>query len=162
MFYKMNPTIKNFPKTKFIGKNLTFSYANYRAFELWSSFMPRRKEIQNAIGSELYNIQVNPENFDFHPTTLFVKWAAMEVSSFDVIPDEMEALEIESGLYAVFQYKGDQQGAAAFFNSIYTKWLPNSDYELENRPQFEILGEKYKNNDPNSEEEIWIPIKLKV
>jgi AraC family transcriptional regulator len=158
----LNPTIINFPKTKFIGKNLTFSYADYRAFELWSSFMPRRKEIQNAIGVNLYNIQVNPENFDFHPKTLFVKWAAVEVSSFDVVPDEMETLEIESGLYAVFQYKGDQQGAAAFFNSIYTEWLPNSDYELENRPQFEILGEKYKNNDQNSEEEIWIPIQLKA
>ncbi len=39
--------------------------------------------------------------------------------------------------------------------------LPNSEYELENRPHFEVLGEKYKNNDPNSEEEIWIPIKKK-
>ena len=27
--------------------------------------------------------------------------------------------------------------------------------------KFEILGEKYKNGDPNSEEEIWIPVKLK-
>lgn len=40
-------------------------------------------------------------------------------------------------------------------------WLPASDYNLDNRPHFEVLGEKYKNNDPTSEEEIWIPIKLK-
>jgi AraC family transcriptional regulator len=40
--------------------------------------------------------------------------------------------------------------------------LPLSkEYELDDRPHFEILGDKYKNNDPNSEEEIWIPIKLK-
>ncbi len=162
MIFNLKPTILNFSATKFIGKNLIFSYADYRAFELWSSFMPRRKEIQNTIGANLYNIQVNPENFDFHPKTLFVKWAAVEVSSFDHVPDDMETLEIESGLYAVFQYKGDQQGASAFFNSIYTEWLPNSSYELANRPQFEILGEKYKNNDPNSEEEIWIPVSLKV
>jgi len=37
--------------------------------------------------------------------------------------------------------------------------VPSSDYELDNRPQFEILGQKYKNNDPSSEEEIWIPVK---
>jgi predicted transcriptional regulator YdeE len=43
-------------------------------------------------------------------------------------------------------------------NYIYTEWLPASNYELDNRPQFEILGVKYKTNDPNSEEEIWIPI----
>lgn len=157
----MNPTIKTFPTTKFIGKNLTFTYTDYRVFELWSSFMPRRKEIQNAIGSDLYNIQINPENFDFQPNTPFVKWAAVAVENFEVIPDEMETLEIPEGLYAVFNYKGDQSNAASFFNSIYTKWLPNSGYELDNRPQFEILGEKYKNNDASSEEEIWIPIQLK-
>jgi AraC family transcriptional regulator len=155
----MNPTIKTFPTTKFIGKNLSFTYADYRAFELWSSFMPRRKEIQNAIGSELYNIQINPEDFASKPNTPFVKWAAVAVPSFDNIPDEMEVLEIEEGLYAVFNYKGDQSNAAAFFNSIYTQWLPGSGYQLDSRPQFEILGEKYKNNSPESEEEIWIPIK---
>jgi AraC family transcriptional regulator len=155
----MIPEIKTFPATKFIGKNLSFTYANYRAFELWSSFMPRRKEIQNGIGNELYNIQINPENFDFNPNTPFVKWATMPVSNFDFVPDGMETLEIQEGLYAVFNYKGDQSNAAAFFESIYTEWLPNSEFDLDSRPQFEILGEKYKNRDPNSEEEIWIPIK---
>jgi len=157
----MNPTLKIFPTTKFIGKNLSFTYSDYRAFELWSNFMPRRKEIQNAIGSELYTIQINPDNFDFNPNTSFVKWAAVQVSTFDFVPDAMEALEIEEGLYAVFNYKGDQNKAAAFFNSIYSEWLPNSDYRLDTRPQFEILGEKYKNNSPESQEEIWIPIRNK-
>ena len=157
----MSPLLKTLPTTKFIGSNLSFTYSDYRAFELWSSFMPRRKEVQNAIGTELYNIQINPENFDFSPNTPFTKWAAVAVSSFDFVPDGMETVEIPEGLYAVFNYKGNQAGAATFFNAIYTQWLPNSDYELDNRPQFEILGEKYKNNDPNSEEEIWIPVKQK-
>ena len=156
----MNPIIKTFPTTKFIGKNLSFTYADYHVFELWSNFMPRRKEIQNVIGSELYNIQINPKDFDFQPNTPFVKWAAVAVTSFDFIPDEMKTLEIEEGLYAVFNYKGDQSNVAAFFNSIYTEWLPSSGYQLDTSPQFEILGEKYKNGSPESEEEIWIPIKL--
>jgi AraC family transcriptional regulator len=37
--------------------------------------------------------------------------------------------------------------------------LPKSEYELDYRPHFEILGEKYKNNDQLSEEDIFIPIK---
>ncbi|MEI7509459.1 MAG: GyrI-like domain-containing protein [Flavobacterium sp.] len=155
----MNPTIKTFPNTKFIGKNLSFTYSDYRAFELWSSFMPRRNEIQKVIGFELYNIQINPDNFDFHPNTPFVKWAVVSVSNFDFIPEGFETLEIQEGLYAVFQYKGDQSNSPAFFNAIYTEWLPASNYELDYRPQFEILGEKYKTNDPNSQEEIWIPVK---
>jgi AraC family transcriptional regulator len=123
--------------------------------------MPRRNKIKNTLGVEMYNIQINPENFDFNPNTSFVKWAAMAVSSFDNVPKEMETLEIQKGLYAVFLYKGNQSDAADFFEKIYKHWLPDSIYDLDNRPQFEILGEKYKMNDSNSEEEIWIPIKKK-
>ena len=155
----MLPQIKTFPTTKFIGKNLSFTYSDYRAFELWSSFMSRRKEVSNAIGTDLYNIQINPIGFSFGLQEPFVKWAAVPVSNFDFVPDGMEVLEIPEGWYAVFHYKGDQSNAPAFFNAIYTEWLPASNYELDHRPQFEILGAKYKTNDPNSEEEIWIPVK---
>ena len=65
--------------------------------------MPRRKEIQNVVGTELYNIQVNPENFDFSPTTPFVKWAAVAVSDFDMVPDKStaawEAFKVIDNLY---------------------------------------------------------------
>ena len=63
--------------------------------------MPRRKEIQNVVGTELYNIQVNPENFDFSPTTPFVKWASVAVSDFDMVPDGMETLILNIKLRTV-------------------------------------------------------------
>jgi AraC family transcriptional regulator len=155
----MNPEIITFPETKCIGKKLAMSFANYRVFELWSSFMPRRKEIKNVINSNLLNVQVNPQHYTFDPNQLFDKWAVVPVENFDKIPNEMETLIIAEGLYAVFHFKGAHTTVAPFFNKIYTVWLPSSGYQLDNRPQFEILGEKYKVNDPNSEEEIWIPIK---
>ena len=37
----------------------------------------------------------------------------------------------------------------------------NSDFSLDNRPHFALMGRKYKQDDANSEEEIWIPIKPK-
>jgi AraC family transcriptional regulator len=40
--------------------------------------------------------------------------------------------------------------------------MRDSAYDLDNRPHFEILGEKYKNESPDSEEELWIPVKLKA
>ncbi|WP_371811654.1 GyrI-like domain-containing protein [Flavobacterium sp. M31R6] len=42
---------------------------------------------------------------------------------------------------------------------MFRTWIPNSKYDLDHRPHFEILGAKYKKDDPNSEEEIWVPIK---
>ena len=46
-----------------------------------------------------------------------------------------------------------------YFSNINGTWIAKSDYNLDDRPHFEVLGEKYINAD--SEEEIWIPIKKK-
>ena len=72
----------------------------------------------------------------------------------------MEKFILPGGLYAVFDYKGSSD-ASYIYQYIYGIWIPNSEYVLDARPHFEVLGEKYKNNDPTSEEEIWIPVKLK-
>jgi AraC family transcriptional regulator len=159
----MTPRIEILSEKKLIGKRLQMSLANNKTKELWQSFMPRRKEIQNCIGTDLYSMQVyDPLHFTtFDPNNLFEKWATIEVTDFDTIPDEMETFTLPSGLYAVFFYKGSNTDTQ-IFQYIFGTWLPNSEYVLDNRPHFEILGEKYKNNDPNSEEEIWIPIKEKI
>ncbi len=159
----MIPTIQTLEEKKLIGQQLTMSFANNKTFELWNSFMPRRKDIQNSIGSDLYSMQIYAplffENFD--PTKEFEKWATIEVTDFNAIPEGMKSFTLPAGLYAVFLYKGDTSKATETFQYIFGIWLPSSEYSLDNRPHFEILGEKYKHNDPNSEEEIWIPIKPK-
>jgi len=98
---------------------------------------------------------------NFNPNHPFEKWACREVKDFENIPDGMSTIEIPEGLYAVFHYKGDNSQAVEMYNYIFTDWLPNSEYQLDLRPHFEILGEAYKYNDPASEEDIYIPIKLK-
>lgn len=159
----MIPRIETINEKKLVGKRMTMSYADYRIGELWGSFMPRRKEITNTLTNDLISLVVyTPNHFiDFKPTNEFERWATAEVENFNKVPDEMETYNLSSGLYAVFNYKGMTSGASAFFQYIFTEWVPNSNYILEDRAHFEVLGEKYKNNDPSSEEEIWIPIKAK-
>ena len=124
--------------------------------------MPRRKEIKNAASKDLYSMQIySPTHFqNFSPDNEFEKWAAVEVSSFDSIPPDMESYTLVGGLYAVFLHKGSSTDTRTF-QYIFGTWLPTSDFVLDNRPHFELLGEKYKNNDPTSEEEIWIPVRKK-
>jgi AraC family transcriptional regulator len=64
-------------------------------------------------------------------------------------------------MYAVFIHKGPASKGPETYNYIFGTWLPGSDYILDSRPHFALMGEKYKNDDPASEEEIWIPVKLK-
>lgn len=126
--------------------------------------MPRRKEIDNAVGTDLISMQVyngvlQADKLGPHHT--FDKWAAIEVTDHDNIPVGMEPFTIPEGLYAVFHYKGASTDTS-IFQYIFSTWLPSSPYRLDDRPHFEVLGKKYKNNDPSSEEDIWIPIAIKI
>ena len=156
------PHIETLMERKLIGNRIDTSIANNQTFKLWNAFMPRRKEIKNQLSNNLFSVQVYPSYFDFTFSDLsvsFEKWATVEVASFETIPDGMETFILQGGLYAVWNYKGLNTDTK-IFEYIFGEWLPNStNYCLDNRPHFEILGEKYKNNHPDSEEEIWIPIR---
>jgi AraC family transcriptional regulator len=157
----MEPRLEKLVEKKLVGQRIMTSFSNNLTFKLWNTFMPRRKEIHNCIGTDLYSIQIYDPLFfeDFNPDKEFEKWATIEVSTFEKLPEDMEPITLNGGLYAVFLYRGSASGAARTFEYILGTWLPNSLFSLDDRPHFEILGEKYKNEDPNSEEEIWIPIK---
>ena len=158
----MQPRIEFLPQKQFIGKSLRMSLANNRTAELWKSFMPRRKLIKNTVGSDLYSMQIYDIslNFkDFNPQTEFRKCAMIETSKFEHLPEGMETLVLEGGLYAVFAHNGMAKDFYKTSQYIFAQWLPNSGYELDQRPHFELLGEKYNPVDENSEEEVWIPIK---
>ena len=158
----MTPRIEILKEKKLIGKRLTMSLTDNKTGELWKSFMPRRKEITNNLTNDFISMAVyKPTHFaDFKPINEFEKWATVEVMDFDSVPDDMETFTLTGGLYAVFDYKGSSTDNSVF-QYVFGTWLPNSDYLLDDRPQFEVLGDKYKNEDPNSEEEIWIPLRKK-
>ena len=158
----MNPRIVSSAERKLVGKRMRMSLAANKTGELWRSFVPRRSEITNNLTRNLISMQIyGPAHFaEFKPTNEFEKWATVEVTDFEKVPSEMETFILPAGLYAVFDYTGSSNDPS-IFQYIFGVWLPGSAYDLDDRPHFEILGEKYKNDDPTSEEEIWIPIKPK-
>lgn len=157
----MTPRIETLGELKLVVQRMTMSLSANKTRELWQNFLRRRNEIPNTVGSSLYSIQLYDENYfkTFNPHSTFDKLAGIEVTDFNSVPSGMEAFTLPFGLYAVFLHKGAAATAPATFNYIFSTWLPDSEYVLDDRPHFEVLGEKYKNDDPNSEEEIWIPIK---
>jgi AraC family transcriptional regulator len=159
----MEAIIKFIQPKKLVGKSLKMSLTENSTAQLWGSFMPRVKEVANRITTNKFSLQVYEPNYfkNFNPSNEFVKWALVEVADFDNIPEGLETFELLGGQYAVFIHKGD---ATTFYKTaqfIFDEWLPNSAYVLDDRPHFEVLGEKTKRDDPTSEEEVWIPIKAK-
>ncbi|GEP50833.1 hypothetical protein FNO01nite_15050 [Flavobacterium noncentrifugens] len=160
----MEPKIENASAKIFIGFRMKMSLTNNQTFTLWNAFMKRQKEIKNRISSDLFSLQCYQEGYfnHFNPANEFEKWAAVEVDAVASVPENMETLRLAAGNYAVFTHIGGAETAAKTFQYIFQQWLPQSEYDLDNRPHFEILGDKYKKGSPDSEEEIWIPIQPKL
>jgi AraC family transcriptional regulator len=157
-----SPRIIHLAAKKMAGMSLTMSLAENRTGILWRNFMTRRKEIRNAVGADLYSLQIYNPAFDintFDPTRPFIKWALTEVSDHYNLPEGFQPFTVQGGLYAVFIHKGLAADFQPTIDLMFKKWLPASDYVLDDRPHFEILGEKYIRDSPLSEEEIWIPVK---
>lgn len=160
----MEYRIETLPEKKLVGQRMLMSLSDNKTVDLWKGFMPRRNEIKNKVGDALFSMQIyDPLYFkEFNPKREFEKWAAIEVADFENIPEGMKKVILPGGLYVVFLYRGTASAAGPTYQYIFSEWIPNSGYQLDTRPHFEILGRKYKNNDPDSEEEIWIPIKNSV
>lgn len=157
----MEPRIETLFEKKLVGKRLTMSLADNKTSYLWQSFVSGRREIINNNTNEMISMQIynGPVRLgDLNQE--FEKWAAIEVTDFENVPEKMDSYTLNGGLYAVFTYKGLSTDNSVYLY-IFGTWLPDSDYLLDHRPHFEILGDNYKNGDPDSEEEIWIPIKQK-
>lgn len=160
----MQPRIESLTEKKLVGLSTIMSFSDNKTGTLWSRFMPRRKEISTSVNNFLYSVEIYPlqffENFDLHRN--FEKWAAVEVADFSMVPSDMKPLIIPEGVYAVFIHKGLAGEGFKTYSYIFQTWLPTSGFELDQRPHFALMGEKYRNDSADSEEEIWIPVKRRM
>lgn len=156
----ITPIIQEVEAKRLVGKSQMMSLVDFRVEELWNSFLPI--SIKNTLSADLISMTIYQSSYfiDFDPSAEFEKWAAVEVSEFEDVPADLKTFVLPKGLYAIFHYQG-LSSDNSIFRYIFDEWLPNSNYVLDARPNFEVLGEKYKNNNPESEEDIYIPIKVR-
>lgn len=158
--HSQTPHIVEREPVRIVGVRGSMSLADYTVAQLWRSFMPRRNEVEGRLGTEYYSVAVyDPGHFaNFKPHHRFERWAAVAVSAEARVPEGMEDFVLPGGRYAVFDYKGLSTDRSVF-QYIFGVWLPASGYHIDDRPHFECLGERYAPNDPNSEEQIFVPIR---
>ncbi|WP_179019516.1 GyrI-like domain-containing protein [Winogradskyella forsetii] len=157
----MHAEIKHCPERKVVGLSATMKQKeHHKIAELWKRFMPRKREIGNLVSEELIAMQIFPEDKTAEVNNEYNIWACAEVSNFETIPKGLEVFSIPQGKYAVFLHKG--MDASATYQKIMTEWLPTSDFKIDNRPHFQVMGAKYRNGSADSEEEFYVPVKLKT
>ena len=158
-----DPEIIEMESKKLVGISLHTSLADDKTALLWKRFMKKKDDISNKKRNDLFSVQVYDEGFisgHFNSQSVFEKWAAVEVEDYSGIDKGLKGLKLPEGLYAVFTHEGTSNEFAETAKFIFEEWIPSSEYIIDDRPHFEVLGKEYKGpEDPASKEKIWIPIK---
>lgn len=158
----MEYKIIEYPARRLVGFCMQMSYENIRTAELFQKLGPRVKDAVGRKGEDKFTVEIYPSTSffsEFNPSNQFEKWAAIELDNDAHLPDGFSELIVPAGRYAVFVYKGDHLGAAAAYQYIYRDWMKETGNTLDDRPHLSVIGSKYIFNHPESEEEIWIPVR---
>ncbi len=157
----IEPTILTSDDKILVGMPVTMSLIENKTGALFAAFMPRRDEIAHRLDENVFDLQVYDSSYHkvFNPANEFEKWALVEVTKIDAVPEGMQRFDLSSGLYARFDYQGLGTDPA-IYQYIFTQWLPQSTYQLDARPHFDIMGPGYRHDNPQAESEIWIPIRM--
>jgi AraC family transcriptional regulator len=119
----------------------------------WQRFVPHIGNVPGQIGWTTYGVRCNSDeegNFDYI--------CGVEVSSFSEVPAGFGRVRIPRQRYAVFCHRDHVSTIRRTINTIWNKWLPESDHEVADAPDFE----RYQDFDPRSGTgtiEIWIPLR---
>ena len=155
----MEPEIITQPATKLVGIAKQYNNSELDLVQLWSAFKPYRNNIANQVGNNAFGIYEGYEENDDEVNFSYV--CTVAVSKFDEIPEGMETREIPEQMYAKFTHKGPVANIDQTLKHIWGSWLPKSNYQYIEKPDFELYQSGFNNSDPKNELYLHIPIKAK-
>jgi AraC family transcriptional regulator len=120
----------------------------------WQRFQPYIGNIQGQVGSVAYGVIYNTDDegdVDY--------LCAVEVADFSNIPPELSHVRIPENRYVVFSHRAHISTIRRTFNTIWSKWFPDSGHEPADAPFFERYDERFNPKTGAGGLEIWIPLK---
>lgn len=152
----MVPKIVEKPGFKVIGLRYFGKNEQGEIPALWSDLMGRAGEIKDKSQSmESYGLMgmMDKEgNFEYIACT--------PVDRVSEIPEGMVAREINNAKYLVFTHVGDAEKMKETYNFVYNKYCPQCDEDIRyDTYHFELYDERFKNFAPDSEFDIYVPIR---
>ena len=156
----MEPSIITRPAVKLVGIRNHYDDSDLSLPKLWSGFSPYRDQIPNRANNESFGIyECYKEDGD---TVNFSYICSAAVTNFDDVPEGMITRELPEQLYAKFIHQGSISDLDKTLKYIWGSWLPKSDYEYEEKPDFELYPPNYNVMDPGCEMALHIPVRLKA
>lgn len=83
---------------------------------------------------------------------------AIEVETFDALPETVGRMRVPQAHYAVFTHDGPVSKLGETWTAIWQQWVPASGIKLAATPDFERYGEGFDMATMSGDTEIWLPI----
>jgi len=119
----------------------------------WQRFGPYIGNIPGQVGWTTYGVRCNCDdegNFDYI--------AGIEVANSSQLPPEFGRVRIPAQRYAVFAHADHVSTIRRTIMTVWSKWLPESELEVADAPDFERYGEQFDPRTGMGGLEIWIPV----
>ncbi len=155
----MEPEIVTRPEIKTVGIAGQYNEDNLDYDTLWSAFRPFIPRVTHRVGTHFFGIY--EEYQEGEEGVGFTYICAVEVDGFDDVPEGMTPRIIPEHLYAVFQHKGTVSFIPETLKYIWGSWLPKSNYDYVEKPDFELYPKKATPKDPPKLIYLYIPIREK-
>jgi AraC family transcriptional regulator len=159
----MNPKIVNTEEIKIIGLSIKTNLKDNKVPQLWQDYMKRDREVKNFVMPEIYlGVCINESDKsykEFTAETAFTEIVGKAVKNFDHIPQGMTTKVVPAYKYAVFTHKGALNTLGDTYDYIYGTWLPKSGMSFGDADDFELYDGRFKMGAPDSEMDIYIPVK---
>jgi AraC family transcriptional regulator len=120
----------------------------------WQRFLPHFGRVPGQLNQVAYGVSCNGDdvgNFDYI--------CGVEVADFSKLTSEWARVRIPAQRYAVFTHKGHISTIRGTWNAIWNQWLPATEHQRADAPDFERYGESFESATGYGGLEIWIPVK---
>ncbi|MCW8275206.1 AraC family transcriptional regulator [Pseudomonas sp. PCH199] len=135
-----------------MGERFTFD-RNEGIVGLWQAFVPYIGRVPGQINNWNYGLCCNPAE-----DGSFEYIAGTEVSHVDALPPAFRHFRIPQQNHVVFRHQGHISTIHQTFFTIFNQWLPESDYELADAPEFEQYSSDFDPSQGKGYVDVWIPL----
>lgn len=161
--HEVKPVIKEVGPLKLMGLIYEGKNQNQEIAQVWTQFIGRVSEINKIVSpSKFYGmcepLEENLEDIDLDDINEFKYLACVEVEDPINPPKGMTYWEIPKRKYLVFTHIGSPQTLGETYKSIYSKWIPESGYQVLHAHDFELYDEAFNPESEDSKMYIYIPI----
>ncbi len=159
----LQPKIIEQPGFRVVGMKQSFNAETKSGIpSLWDRFDANVQRISGKLGNAAYGVCLTTNRSDGE----FDYFAGVEVEGAAPVPEGLAAVDIPQQTYAVFTHRVDpdlslQEGLQETLRQIWGVWLPESDFELAESPDFERYDDRFEPAVPRGEFDICVPIRSK-